>query len=88
MSTSHTISTTLAGPTWKLSPHAELARRSSPTTLRTPTLPPATTRTPNEFDFESDPVEPEFEITTTEEPLSGPATSLVITSTPASRFVY
>jgi hypothetical protein len=41
-----------------------------------------------EFDFGSDPVEPETEITTTEEPLSGPATGLVITSTPAGRFVY
>jgi hypothetical protein len=41
-----------------------------------------------EFDFGSDPVEPESEITTTEEPLSGPTTDLVITSTPAGRFVY
>jgi hypothetical protein len=40
-----------------------------------------------EFDFSSDP-EPESENTTTEQPLSGPATSLVITSTPAERFVY
>jgi hypothetical protein len=41
-----------------------------------------------EFDFGSDPDEPESEISTTEQPLSGPATSLVITSTPAGRFVY
>jgi hypothetical protein len=41
-----------------------------------------------EFDFGSDPVEPESEITTTEEPLVGPATGLVITSTLARRFVY
>jgi hypothetical protein len=41
-----------------------------------------------EFDFGSDPVETESEITTTEEPLSGPATGLVITSTPTGRFVY
>jgi hypothetical protein len=41
-----------------------------------------------EFDFGSDPIEPESEINTTEEPLSVPATSLVITSTPAGRFVY
>jgi hypothetical protein len=41
-----------------------------------------------EFDFGSDPVEPESKITTTEELLSGPATGLVITSTPARRFVY
>jgi hypothetical protein len=41
-----------------------------------------------EFDFGSDPDEPESEISTTEQPLSGPATGLVITSMPAGRFVY
>jgi hypothetical protein len=41
-----------------------------------------------EFDFGSDPNEPESEISTTEQPLSGPATNLVITSTPTGRFVY
>jgi hypothetical protein len=41
-----------------------------------------------EFDFGSDPDEPESETSTTEQPLSGPATGLVITSTPAGRFVY
>jgi hypothetical protein len=41
-----------------------------------------------EFDFGSDPDEPESESNTTEQPLSGPASSLVITSTPAERFVY
>jgi hypothetical protein len=41
-----------------------------------------------EFDFRSDPNESESELNTTEEPLSGPTASLVITSTPASRFVY
>jgi hypothetical protein len=41
-----------------------------------------------EFDFGSDPDEPEFENNTTEQPLSGPASALVITSTPAGRFVY
>jgi hypothetical protein len=35
-----------------------------------------------EFDFGSDPTEPELEVTTAEEPLSGPAAGLVITSTP------
>jgi hypothetical protein len=40
-----------------------------------------------EFDFGSDP-EPESENTATKKPLSGPATGLVITSTPAGRFVY
>jgi hypothetical protein len=40
------------------------------------------------FDFRSNPDEPESEISTTEQPLSGPATGLVITSTPARRFVY
>jgi hypothetical protein len=41
-----------------------------------------------EFDFGSDPDEPESENNTTEQPLSGPASDLVITSTPAGRFVY
>jgi hypothetical protein len=41
-----------------------------------------------EFDFGSDPDEPESENSTTEQPLSGPASGLVITSTPAERFVY
>jgi hypothetical protein len=41
-----------------------------------------------EFDFGSDPDEPESENPTNEQPLSGPATGLVITSTPAGRFVY
>jgi hypothetical protein len=41
-----------------------------------------------EFDFGSDPDEPGSENNTTEQPLSGPASGLVITSTPAGRFVY
>jgi hypothetical protein len=41
-----------------------------------------------EFDFGSDPVELESEVTAAEEPLSSQAASLVITSTPAGRFVY
>jgi hypothetical protein len=41
-----------------------------------------------EFDFGSDPDEPESENNTTEQPLSGPPFGLVITSTPAERFVY
>jgi hypothetical protein len=41
-----------------------------------------------EFDFGSEPDEPESENNTTEQPLSGPASCLVITSTPAGRFVY
>jgi hypothetical protein len=41
-----------------------------------------------EFDFGSYPIEPESEINTTEEPLSGAATGLVITSIPATRFIY
>jgi hypothetical protein len=36
-----------------------------------------------EFDFRSDPDEPESENSMTEQPLSGPTTGLVITSTPA-----
>jgi hypothetical protein len=41
-----------------------------------------------EFDFGSDPDEPESENPMTEQPLSGPATGLVITPTPAGRFIY
>jgi hypothetical protein len=41
-----------------------------------------------EFDFGSDPDEPKSENNTTEQPLSGPASGLVIPSTPAGRFVY
>jgi hypothetical protein len=41
-----------------------------------------------EFDFGSDTDEPESENSTTKQPLSEPATGLVITSTPAERFVY
>jgi hypothetical protein len=41
-----------------------------------------------EFDFGSDPEDPESEDNTSEHPLSGPASGLVITSTPAGRFVY
>jgi hypothetical protein len=40
-----------------------------------------------EFDFGSDPIEPESELNMTAESLLGPATSLVITSTPIGRFV-
>jgi hypothetical protein len=41
-----------------------------------------------EFDFGSDPEDPESEDNTTKQPLSGPASGLVIMSTPAGRFVY
>jgi hypothetical protein len=41
-----------------------------------------------EFDFGSDPEDPESEDNSTEHPLSGPASGPVITSTPAGRFVY
>jgi hypothetical protein len=41
-----------------------------------------------EFDFGSDPKDPESEDNSTEQPLSGPASGVVITSTPAGRFVY
>jgi hypothetical protein len=41
-----------------------------------------------EFDFGSDPDETESENNITEQPLSGPASGLVITSTPVGRFVY
>jgi hypothetical protein len=41
-----------------------------------------------EFDFGTDPDEPESENHTTEQPLSGPASGLVITSTLTGRYVY
>jgi hypothetical protein len=41
-----------------------------------------------EFDFGSDPEDPESEDNSTEQPLSGLASGLVITSTTAGRFVY
>jgi hypothetical protein len=41
-----------------------------------------------EFNFGSDPEESESEHNSTEQPLSGPTADLVITSTPAGRFVY
>jgi hypothetical protein len=41
-----------------------------------------------EFDFGSDPDEPESKNNTAEQPLSGPTSGLVITSTPAGRIVY
>jgi hypothetical protein len=41
-----------------------------------------------EFNFGSDPDEPESKNNPTEQPLSGTASGLVITSTPAGRFVY
>jgi hypothetical protein len=41
-----------------------------------------------EFDFGSDPEDPKSEDNSPEQPLSGPASGLVITSTPAGRFVY
>jgi hypothetical protein len=41
-----------------------------------------------EFDFGADPDEPESETYTMEQPLSGPASGLVTTSTPTGKFVY
>jgi hypothetical protein len=41
-----------------------------------------------EFDFGADPDKPESETYMMEQPLSGPASDLVITSTPAGTFVY
>jgi hypothetical protein len=40
-----------------------------------------------EFDFGAEPDEPESEVYTTEQPRSGPASGVVITSTPTDRFV-
>jgi hypothetical protein len=41
-----------------------------------------------EFDFRSDPEDPESEDNSTEQLLSGPACGLVITSTPTGRVIY
>jgi hypothetical protein len=41
-----------------------------------------------EFDFGSNPEDPESEDNSTEQPLSRPASRLVITSTPTGRFIY
>jgi hypothetical protein len=41
-----------------------------------------------EFDFGADPDEPESKDHTAEQPLSGPASGLVMTSIPADRFIY
>jgi hypothetical protein len=51
-------------------------------------VPDYNSETSYEFNFGSDLIKSEFELNTTEEPQSGPAASLVITSTPAGRFVY
>jgi hypothetical protein len=41
-----------------------------------------------EVDIGSDPDKPESKNSTTKQPLSGPASGLLITSTPAGRFIY
>jgi hypothetical protein len=97
MSATHTASATPARPTRRLSLRVGPGRRSSPSTCRTPT-PLGYNSDSNtvfsyysdsyKFDFGSDPDEPESENHKTEQPLSGPASGLVITSTPAGRFVY
>jgi hypothetical protein len=87
MSTSHSASATLARPKRRLSLRAGLARRSSPTTLQTPSLPPATTRTPLTSST-SDQTLTSPRTPRPSNPLSGPATGLVITCTPVGRFVY
>jgi hypothetical protein len=87
-----------AGPAQRLPLHAGPARSPYPSTTRTPT-PPRHASDSNplsgfyldsayKFDFGSDPEDPESEDNTTEHPVSGPASGLVITSTPAGRFVY
>jgi hypothetical protein len=52
------------------------------------TIPDYNSDSSYEFDFGLDPIEPKSELNPIEEPLSGPATGLVITSTPVGRFVY
>jgi hypothetical protein len=58
MITSHMASAMLAGPMRRLSPHTGPARRSSSTTLRTPTPPPATTQTPTSSTSDRIPTSP------------------------------
>jgi hypothetical protein len=85
----HTAFALLARPTRRLSPHAGLGKRSPLSTTRTPTPSPATIRNSSyEFDFGADPDESGSKTYTMEQPLSGPASGLVITSTPIGRFVY
>jgi hypothetical protein len=52
------------------------------------TVPGYNSNSSYEFDFGLDPIESESELNTTVEPLSGPAASLVTTSTPSYRLVY
>jgi hypothetical protein len=84
------VPATSAGPARRLPPHAGPARSPYPSTTRTPTPPPATPRTPtpSPASTRTPPKDPESEDNTTEQPLSGPASGLVITSTLAERFVY
>jgi hypothetical protein len=65
----------------RLFPHAGLGRRSNPVSGYY-------SDSSYEFDFGADPDEPESENYTTKQPLSEPASGLVITSTPTGRFVY
>jgi hypothetical protein len=92
------VPATSAGSVRWLPLRAGPARNPYPSTTRTPT-PPNHASDSNplsgfysdsayEFDFRSDPEDPESEDNSTEHPLSGPASGLVITSTPAGRFVY
>jgi hypothetical protein len=83
-STSHTVSATLVeGPrgSSRCTPGSDYSSDSNPASGYY-------SDSSYEFDFVSGPIESESEINTAEEPLSGPATGLVITSSPAGRFVY
>jgi hypothetical protein len=99
VSTPRVIPASSAGPARRLPLRAGPARSPYPSTIRTPTPPPGHASNSNplpgfksdsayEFDFGSDLEDPESEDNSTEHPLSGPASGLVITSTPAGRFVY
>jgi hypothetical protein len=87
MSTSCVASATPMQPTWMRSSHTGPARRSSPSIPRTPASSPTTAQIPP-TSLTSGQIESEFELNTIEEPLSGIAAGLVMTSTPTGKFVY
>jgi hypothetical protein len=98
MSTSHTASATLARPTRRLSlcrAGKEIVTEYNSDSNTVPGYNSDSNPVSGyysdsscEFDFGADPDEPESENHMTEQPLSGPASGLVITSTPIGIFVY
>jgi hypothetical protein len=88
MSTSHTAYATPARPTRRIFLRWAGKEIVSEYNSDSNTVPDYNSDSSYEFDFRADPDEPESENHTTEQPLSGPASGLVITSTPVGRFVY